>query len=167
MTTDQRYAECAEILRREIELLEKISALQVQVKNAIVNREWTDFEGLFGSLAAIGDEFESMDLERTEIFERCAGESGFENTGAFFYSYVARLPEAERRELSELYRRIKTRTRKVRLANNSITDYLSETQAVVSGFLEAVFPDRRGKIYSRRGTQVSPDMRGVALNQSL
>jgi hypothetical protein len=167
MTTDQRYTECVLILEQEIELLEKISVLQVQVQNAIINRDWTDFEGLFGSLAAIGDKFESLDLKRVEIFARFASEVGLKNTGAGFYSYVARLPEAERQELSELYRCIKMRTVKVRLANDAITDYLSETQAVVSGFLEAVFPDRRGRIYSRQGTQVAPDMRGVALNRSL
>jgi hypothetical protein len=167
MTTDTSYTECAVVLRQEIELLEKINALQVQVKNAIINRDWTDFEGLFGSLAAIGDEFESLDLERVEIFARFSRELGFENAGAGFYSYVARLPEAERQELSELYRRIKMRTVKVRMANEALTDYLSEIQAVVSGFLEAVFPERRGNLYSRQGAQVSPDMRGVALNQSL
>ena len=55
MTTSQSYADCALVLKREIELLEKIGVLQAQVKNAIINREWTDFENLFGSLAAIGD----------------------------------------------------------------------------------------------------------------
>ena len=92
---------------------------------------------------------------------------GFNHEGLGFYAFAARLPEQERRELSELYRRIKMRTLGVRFANDSLTDYLDETQAVVSGFLEAVFPDRRGKIYSRKGTQVSPDMRSMVLNQTL
>ncbi|MDR1250059.1 MAG: flagellar protein FlgN [Treponema sp.] len=167
MTTDQCYTECAFILKQELELLERIQALQAQVKNAIINREWTDFEGLFGSLATIGEEFEALDLERAEIFAGFAHNLGFRNEGASFYSYVARLPEAERRELSELYRRIKMQTLETRLANESLRDYLGEIQTVVSGFLEAVFPDRKGKIYSRRGTQVAPDMRSLVLNQSL
>jgi hypothetical protein len=167
MTTDHCYTECVLILKQELELLEKIQALQGQVKNAIINREWTDFEALFCSLAAIGDEFEALDLERAKIFSRFAQNLGFKNEGARFYSYAARLPETERRELSDLYRRIKMQTLETRLANESLTEYLGEIQAVVSGFLEAVFPDRKGKIYTRRGTQVSPDMRSLVLNQSL
>jgi hypothetical protein len=166
MTIDH-YAECALILRQEIELLEKIRALQDQVKNAITSREWTDFEHYMGSLAAIGDEFEALDLERKALFTGFAKELGFNNEGVGFYSFAARLPETQQRELSELYRRIKMQTLGVRFANDSLTDYLNETQAVISGFLEAVFPDRKGKIYTRQGTQVSPDMRSMVLNQSL
>jgi hypothetical protein len=167
MTTDQSYAECALVFRQEIELLDKISVLQAQVKNAIINREWTGFEDLFESLAAIGDEFGALDLERARIFARFAKEAGIDREGAPFYRCVARLPQAERQELSELYRRIKTRTMETRLANESLAKYLGEIQGVVSGFLEAVFPDRKGRIYTRQGTQASPEMLGMALNQSL
>jgi hypothetical protein len=167
MTSDKSYTECARVLRQELELLEKISVLQVQVKNAIVSREWTDFEGLFGSLAALGEEFEALDLERAELFARLGGELGLGKGGASFYQCAARLPEAERQELSELYRRIKTRTLETRLANESLTEYLGEIQALVSGFLEAVFPDRKGRIYTRQGTLTAPDMRSMTLNQSL
>jgi hypothetical protein len=167
MTTSQSYTECALLLRQEIELLEKISALQAQVKNAIINREWTDFEDRFESLAAIGDEFEALDLERAEVFSRFAKELGLNEEDAPFYRCAARLPEPERRELSGLYRRIKMRTVEVRMANESLTKYLSEMQTVASGFLEAVFPDRKGRIYTRQGTLAAPDMRSMALNRSL
>jgi hypothetical protein len=167
MAASQSYTECVLLLEREIELLEKIAALQIQVKNAISNREWADFEGRFESLAAIGDEFETLDLERAQAFARLAREAGIGDEGASFYRCVARLPQAERRELSELYRRIKMRTVELRLANDSLAKYLGEIQAVVSGFLEAVFPDRKGKIYTRQGTQAAPDMLGMALNRSL
>jgi hypothetical protein len=167
MTTSQSYTECALVLQREIELLEKIGALQVQVKNAIINREWTDFESLFGSLAAIGDDFKALDLERAEAFARLARELGLNDENAAFYRCAARLPREERQELSGLYRRIKTQTLEARLANESLAKHLGEIQTLVSGFLEAVFPDRKGRIYTRKGTRVAPDMLGMALNQSL
>jgi hypothetical protein len=167
MTSDQSYTECALLLKQEIELLEKISALQVQVQNAIINREWTGFEGLFESLAALGDKFEALDLERAGVFARFAQELGLDSAEASFYRCAARLPETEGQELSSLYRRLKTQTLELRLANESLAQYLAEIQTMISGFLEAVFPDRKGRIYTRRGTQVSPDMRSMALNQSV
>ncbi|GHT85893.1 hypothetical protein FACS1894137_10750 [Spirochaetia bacterium] len=167
------YDECALILKQELRMLEQIQVLQGQVKNAVRSRQWTDFEGHLGSLAAIGDEFEALDRDRVQIFTAFARRMGFNYEvecppqGPDFYAFAARLPEKERRELSELYRCIKMRTLGVRFANDSLMNYLDETQAVVSGFLEAVFPDRKGKIYSRRGTQVNPDMRSMVLNQTL
>ena len=167
ITTIQSYADCALVLQGESELLEKIAALQGQVKNAVINREWADFESLFGSLAAVGDEFKALDLERAEIFARLARELGLKGENVAFYRCVARLPQAERRELSALYRRIKLQTLEARLANESLAKHLGEIQTLVSGFLEAVFPDRKGRIYSRTGTRGSPDMLGMALNRSL
>jgi hypothetical protein len=167
MTTNQSYTECAAALRREIELLDTIKSLQTQVRSAIINREWTDFEGLFEALGAVGAQFEALDLERSQAFDRLAKELGFDGKETAFYSCAARLPDPERQELSELYRSVKMRTQELRLDNESLANYLGEIQAMVSGFLEAVFPDRKGKIYTRRGTQVSPDMRSLVLNQSL
>jgi hypothetical protein len=163
----EHYDECALILKQELEMLEQIQVLQGQVKNAVRNRQWTDFEGHIGSLAAIGDKFEALDHERVQIFTDFSRKMGFNYEGLGFYAFAARLPETERRELSDLYRRVKMETLGVQFNNESLTNYLDETQAVVSGFLEAVFPDRKGKIYSRKGTQVSPDMRSMVLNQTL
>ena len=102
-----------------------------------------------------------------EVFARFARELGLDEGSAGFYPCVVRLPQGERQELSALYRRIKARTLEARLANESLAKYLGEIQAVVSGFLEAVFPDRKGRLYTRKGTRVAPDMLGMALNQSL
>jgi hypothetical protein len=167
MTESYEYDECACVLKQELELLEQIQVLQSQVKDAVRNRQWTDFQGHLGSLAAIGDEFEALEQKRVQNFISFAKCMGFTGEGVGFYTFAARLPETERRELSDLYRRIKMRTLGVRFTNDSLTSYLDETQTVVSGFLEAVFPDRKGKIYSRRGTQVTPDMRSMVLNQTL
>ncbi|AEF84493.1 hypothetical protein TREPR_1918 [Treponema primitia ZAS-2] len=161
------YGECSVILKQEIELLEKIRGLQIQVKGAVTGREWADFEGYLGSLAAIGDEFEALDQERVQIFTDLAKEMGFNHEGVGFYSFAARLPEPERRELSELYRRIKMKTLEVRFTNDSLTDYLSEAQTIVSGFLEEVFPERKGRLYTRQGVQADPAPRSLVLNQSL
>ncbi|GHV73541.1 hypothetical protein AGMMS49940_08430 [Spirochaetia bacterium] len=161
------YNECASILKQELEMLKQIQVLQGQVRNAIRSRQWIDFEGHLSSLASIGDEFEALDHERVQIFTVFSRKMGFNHEeGLGFYAFAAHLPEQERRELSDLYRSIKLETMGVQFTNESLTNYLDETQAVVSGFLEAVFPDRKGKIYSRRGTQVSPDMRSMVLNQT-
>jgi hypothetical protein len=80
---------------------------------------------------------------------------------------VARLDEASRRELTDLYRRLKLDTLKVRLANDALSAYLSAARETLADFLNAAFPDRRGKIYSRRGAAVHSEMRSIVLDRSI
>jgi hypothetical protein len=53
------------------------------------------------------------------------------------------------------------------LENDALTHYLDGARAVVADFLEAAFPDRHGKIYSRQGTRIHADMRSMVLNRQL
>jgi hypothetical protein len=160
------YETCILILRQEIALMEKITSLQLLVRTAVMNREWVDFESLLNSLGEISGEFESLEFERERIFSGFAERTGSKDEPAGFYSLASRLPDTERRELTELYRRLKLEHIRIRLANDSLMGYLKEARTTVAGFLEAAFPDRKGRLYSRRGTQIPSDMRSMVLNRS-
>jgi hypothetical protein len=157
-------------LTREQELVAKIAQAQDSVRKAVINRKWMEFEMHLNSLGQIGEAFEELDRERMRIFAALSGNGGGpENSGeaAGFYTLVSRLPEAERRAITGLYRSLKMETIKVRMGNDALMTYLAETRLVVAGFLEAAFPDRKGRIYSRRGTQVQADMRSMVLSRRL
>lgn len=157
-TEDPRYDQFRDILERENALTGRIAAIQGEVKQAVLGREWADFEAQIAALAEAGEEFEELEAARVEIFGE--GEAGF-------YAQCARFPEEERRVLTELYRRLKTETIKVRLENDGLSKYIAETRLVISGALDILYPERRGRLYSRRGMQVQPDMSSMMLNQCL
>jgi hypothetical protein len=148
----------ADLLKKEIEILEKIASIQALLKNAAVNREWTDFYSLLEQVQSQGREFEILEARRAGLFEG-SGSAGF-------YALVSRLPENNRKELSELYRKLKLETLKTRMANDTLLRYLNEGRAVIALFLEEVFPDRKGKFYSRLGKHIQTDMRSMVLNRS-
>jgi hypothetical protein len=161
------YETCILILKQEIALMEKIGSLQLLVRSAVFSREWADFEIYLNSLGEIGNDFESLEFERERIFSALAQRTGSKDEPAGFYSLASRLPDGERRELTELYRRLKLENIRIRLANDSLMGYLKEARTTVAGFLEAAFPDRKGRLYSRRGTQIPSDMRSMVLNHRL
>jgi hypothetical protein len=154
---------CIDVLRREIALLERLAAAQEIVRRAVYAREWTDLEAMLNRLDGYGRDFAELEAERVETFRFLGGR----RDGGDFYASIARLPDAERRELAELHRRLKLDALKVRLANDALTAYLAEARTTVGAFLDAAFPDRRGKLYSRRGTAVPAEMRSLVLNRSL
>jgi len=153
------FDKCREILLNEIELVKKISGLQEQIRSAIVNRGWTDFESHFSELSVIGDEFTALEKER----EHCFNSNSSLADG--FYARISCFNREQRRELSEIYRDLKLRTLQVKITSEIIVDFISKARATIAGFFEIAFPDRGGKIYTPHGKPFSHDMRSMVLNQ--
>ena len=150
------------ILLKEIELLEKIPPLQKIIRNAVITREWADYEFYMQSVGEIGSQFEVMETEREALFK--ALQVGEEPES--FYAWAAKLPKKEQEELSALYRKLKMITLQIRIANDTLMEYLREVKTAVSGLLERAYPDRRGKMYSREGIEREADMRSVMVNKN-
>jgi hypothetical protein len=151
------------VLLKEIEILERIPPLQKLIRDAVIKREWTDYEVLMQSLGEIGAQFEILDAEREALFTALADG---EEPGSF-YAWAARLPAKEREEISGLYRKLKVITLQIKISSDTLMEYLREAKSAVAGLLERAYPDRRGKMYSRRGTEREADMRSVMVNRSL
>ena len=151
------------VLLKEIELLDKIPPLQAMIRDAVVKREWTDYELLMQSLGEIGSQFEVLETEREAIFKTLK----MEDEPELFYAWAAKLPKGEQEEISGLYRKLKMITLQIRIANDTLMEYLREAKTTVSGLLERAYPDRRGKMYSREGVEREADMRSVMVNKSL
>lgn len=84
---------------------------------------------------------------------------------ACLYAFASRLPETERKQFTDLYRGLRLRAMKLRAASDSLLLYLNEAKTTVDGFVNAAFPERKSKLYSRRGTQIATDIRCMVLNR--
>ncbi len=158
--------ECKSILQQEIALLERLGAAQEVVRTAVVNRDWTDLERVIARLNEYGQEFQQVEEQRARLFSELTSESGYPQEEVGFYGLITHLPLEQRKELTDLYRRLKLDTLRIRLANDSLNQYLSVARGIVSDFLQAAFPDRKGKRYSRQGKEIHSEMRSIVLDRS-
>ena len=150
------------ILLKEIELLEKIPPLQAMIRDTVIKREWSDYELLMQSISEIGSQFDVLETEREAVFKTVQ----VENEPKSFYAWAAQLPKKEQEEISTLYRKLKMITLQIKIANDTLMEYLREAKTAVNGLLERAYPDRRGKMYSHRGTEREADMRSVMVNKN-
>ena len=157
------FEKCKAVLLKECELVRRISSLQNLVYEAVINRDWGGFEANFSRLGEIGEEFTELEHQRERVFAGILPES---DVSLRFYSLTAGLPPEQRGELTEIYRNLKLETLKVKIAGETIMNFIAGARATVAGFFEAAFPDRRGKIYTPYGMPVSHDMRSMVLNRS-
>jgi len=164
---DTKSFACIVILQKEIALLERLEAAQKVVSETVFSRDWTDMDALFTRLDEYGKEFESLEKERAKLFSELGRELGFEQEKPGFYALATRLDPETRREMTDLYRRLKLDVLKIRLANENLHHYIASNRSIISDFLQAAFPDRKGKLYSRHGREVHAEMRSIVLDRSL
>jgi hypothetical protein len=162
------YTRCVTVMNQEIELLKKIAEVQDSVRQAVLAREWADFDWKTAEVNTLGEEFSLLDAERDALFLALAeslGRKGEENPA--FYTLAALLPPARQRELWGLYRALKMETLKIRVFNESFINYLHESRTLAAAYMEALFPARGGKLYTRKGGQINGDLKSMVLNRHM
>jgi hypothetical protein len=158
---------CLEILNEEIGILESLALSQDTVRQAVLAREWTDFDEKINELNRHSIRFEELEAERSRLFMRFLPPGEKNDEDLSFYSLISRFPVEKRNHFADRFRQVKLLILRIRLANESLLKYIEEARTTVSGFLEAVFPDRKGRFYTRRGKTVPSDMRSMVLDRSL
>jgi hypothetical protein len=153
-------------MTREIEVLKKITTVQESVRQAVLSREWADFDWKIAQVNTLGEEFVLLDAERDALFSGLAErlETKREAMPAF-YTLAGLLPEARRRELCGLYRTLKTEVLKMQFFNETFTNYLHESRIMAAAYLEALFPARGAKLYTRKGGRTNGDLKSMVLNR--
>jgi hypothetical protein len=165
------FNRCVSVLSEEIALLKRIFQVQDAVRQTVMAREWADFDSKIAQINQLGEEFSLLEAERVEIF--AALQLNFTQIPAnsdqepSFYCLTTKLPIIESRELSKLYRELKMETLRIKALNETFLNYLKEVKNVAVAWLEAVFPAQGGKLYSRKGRQVSGDPRCMVLNHRM
>ena len=157
------FENCVSVLTGEIEILKRISAAQDRVRQAVMNREWLDFDEKVAEVNRMGQKFALLDNDRVRIFLTLADGSD-KSEEKPFYALIMHLPIEESRHISRLYRELKMETLKLSALNENFLAYLNEAKAMAAAYLEAVCPARGGKLYTRRGSRVSQDLRSMVFN---
>ena len=181
------YEQCKEILLKEHEAVAKAASLQKLIQTAVVKREWTGFEALLDGLNEISVHIVELERERETLFAKFEAENrenraqnqanssprtlqSIELAGGDkgrFYTLCARFSPVQRVEIGEIYRSLKLEALRLRLANDTLLEYLGEMRNTITGFFELAFPERSGKIYTPRGKHISHDMRSMVLNHRM
>ena len=156
------FDQCASVLTRQIELLREISAAQDNVKKAVINREWVNFDEKTEELNRLGENFAQIEDERASFFSSM----NMNMEEKSFYASISGLPLEQRSEISRLYRDLKTETLKMRSLNETFLAYINEAKSLAAAYIEAVCPARGGKLYTRKGQRVSQDLSSIVINNS-
>jgi hypothetical protein len=158
---------CLDLLEKELVVLEQLALSQDTVRKAVVSREWVNFDEKIAELNKLGASFDALESERAKLFMHFLPSNEKKDEDMGFYSLLTRLPPDKRGVFADRFRHLKLLTLRIRLANESLMRYIEEAKTTVAEFLEAAFPDRKGRVYTRSGLTAPADMRSMVLNRSL
>ncbi|MDR1446599.1 MAG: hypothetical protein LBI90_06890 [Treponema sp.] len=153
------------IIEREAGTLKRISPIQLLIRQAVENHEWVDFEKYMAEISVLSAEFEELEAEREELLEQTMGSLPINSETNRFYAFISTFPGELRNRLADTYRDLKQEALRIRLFNESFARYLAEARALAEAFLEAAFPERWGKLYSRQGKAAPSQMQSVLFNE--
>jgi hypothetical protein len=153
------YRQCKAVLNAELEALIEAGTVQALVNEAVTRKNWLDFEASIRMAGQLAARIEELEQERVALMKGVGG------TIPRFYEYAMRFANDEREELCGLYRAVKFEAARLRFQVEALAHYLGECKTIVSGLLEAAFPERRGRIYGRSGVERNAGMGGIVLDR--
>jgi len=155
-----------DVLEKETTLLETLSENERQIQLLVMSRNWSDLEPILKEMSGRAEEIAATDSVRHKHYQALKEALGCE-ADAGFYDVLEGVSLALRRELSELYRRLKIAVSQVRSVTGGIDAYVASTVATMREVLGELYPDQKGRIYSRSGRATRADERAMVLDRHL
>ena len=166
LINQDRIAEFTQVMLKETTLFELILAEETLMSMAIRERKWESLEKAIRAIDALENEMKGIESVRELLFETLRDEAGL-GIDATFYQWAVYLPEAERRQITDIYRSLKGRAFAARAQGAAITSYLTESRTLLASIMEELFPHKRGRIYDKRGGRKESEMTKVVLDKAL
>ncbi len=163
MNTCAQESRLGKVLRTQIELLERYCEEEREMRQHLLDRNWPELERVLSRMDGLGRELSDAEQSRLEAFDELCREVGAGEEDNF-YHVIAHLPDHERAEYADLYRRLKMCIVSIRSVTAGIDSYATAKAATLHGVLSELFPHRKGKIYSRTGIPRRQDANPVVLD---
>ena len=155
----------AAAMEGEIVCLEAYVEGQKTFAAALRDREWGTLQAAMDSLEAYARNLQAVESIRAGAEAALRREVGCPDGG--FYHLALSVPEPERTELTDLFRRLKIAAMRAKFENASASSFARENKDLLGAVLEELFPEKRGKIYGRSGRALPAGHDSLVLDTAL
>jgi hypothetical protein len=154
-TSDERTNALARALKagmdRESGLFSRMGGEIERLRETMQARAWGTGLAIAQAVERSAGEIEAADAAREEAFVLLREQLDLPRATAFSAVFPA-LPDGTREELEESWRQLRGSLVRLKTATSRMRYSAEALAEVLNRILEQVFPYRKGKIYSRRGT---------------
>lgn len=154
------------LLRKQAELLSAFAVKEHELQDAIIRRDWPAMDAVMPALEQLSRNLESVEHRRHVAVTKLKRSAGIPDE-APFAEIVSRAGSEDRAELTSLFRDLQVNVLRVKTHTGGIDAYVRNSMKTANTVLGEIFPERKGTIYSSRGTQSPPRGSAMVLNREL
>ncbi|HOX33530.1 MAG TPA: flagellar export chaperone FlgN [Spirochaetales bacterium] len=154
----------AAAMRAEIACFEAFVAAERSFASALRDRDWGSLQTAMELIDDITRAIAEREGFRAEAFELLRTQLGCEEEG--LYRVALKVPEPERSELTDLFRKLKLAAMRARFESAAASDYANSNRELLRAVLEELFPEKKGRIYGRTGQVAQPGLDSLLLNRA-
>ena len=166
MSIDTLSVKLANLMKKETELLNKISSEEEKLQKALRENNWENMERIICSLNPITVKMEQVEEERNKTYLKLKSKLNKKEDDGF-YSVAVNMNDQNREDCLGAYRRLKIALLKMQGITAGIDQYVHTVGETSRAVLEEVFPHRKGRIYSNRGSEKPVQADPMILNRHL
>jgi len=165
MTQMENVFALSAAMSAEVACFEAYVAAQRSFTTALRGRDWEALQTAIGIQDDLARAIAAKESLRAEAYERLRAQTGCDAGG--IYRVALLVPEPERSELTDLYRRLKLAAMRAKFENASAGDYATSNRELLRAVLEELFPEKKHRMYGKSGKAVQPELDALLLNTAL
>jgi hypothetical protein len=165
MTQIETVYALSSAMSEEIDCFEAYIGAQRAFTAAVQGRDWGALQTAIGLQEELARAVAEKESERAEAFELLRAQTGCDAGG--IYRVALLVPEPERSELTDLYRRLKLSAMRAKFENASAGDYAAGNRELLRAVLEELFPEKKHRMYGKSGKALQPELDALLLNTAL
>jgi hypothetical protein len=123
---------------------------QRAVAGAVRLRDWQALEKALERAAMSAEAISAAEAKRIEAWSDLIYELDLPHDSTVFRASLA-IPLEERPKLTDAYRNLRMAAMRARIENEALSGFVGNAEATLRQAMESLFPDRKGKIYSKTG----------------
>lgn len=155
-----------DLMRQEIVVFEAFQGEQKAFNAAVMERDWETAEGSRLVLAELSAGIEAVEAERHRAYQACLVAAGLP-PDCEFSGYAECQGEELRRILMSLHSRLRFLALSVKAGGAALGEFVAATREAYQAVIGELFPQRRGRTYSRKGARVERSGDPLILNRSV
>ncbi|TVR59469.1 MAG: hypothetical protein EA426_07080 [Spirochaetaceae bacterium] len=160
------YRDFVEVLNAQILLFTDLAREERTLADAVVAKDWPTLDRVIRVMNEYSEEIVRVDEERSRTYDALRSRLGLRSVG-LFSELLDSVPFESREHLSHLFRELKIAVMRVRSLTGGVDAYVESSNTTLRSVLQELYPERKGRLYSRSGASTEHPDTPVVVNHHL
>lgn len=160
------YRDFVDVLSLQVLLFTDLAREERILADAVVAKDWPSLDRVIRVMDGYSRKIVHADEQRARVYDALRSRLGLRE-GGLFSDVLDAIPFESREQLSNLFRELKIAVMRVRSLTGGVETYVESSNQTLRSVLQELYPERKGRLYSRSGATTEHADTPVVVNHHL